>query len=70
MGAEPPTGLPVMGASGGGKPKNHPSPLTQSPLRPGDEGAGRPPGRAQWELVLNCPGRKPGVLVWTGAVLN
>lgn len=41
---------PVMGASGGGKPKNHPSPLSQSPWRPGGEGAGGPPGHAQREL--------------------
>lgn len=58
---------PVMGVSGGGKPKNHPSPLSQSPWRPGVKEQEDHPAMPRGSF-LNCPGRKPGVLVWTGAV--
>lgn len=67
-GAEPSTGLLLWVLVGEGSPRILHTPLSQGQLRPAKERKGGPPDHAQKELPLNCPGRKPVMLVWTGAV--
>lgn len=66
--AETSTGLPLRVLVGEGSPRGLHTPLSQGQLRPGKEREGGLPDHAQKELPRNCPGRKPVMLVWTGAV--
>lgn len=66
VGAEPSTGLLWWVLVGGGEPKNLRSPSARAGCGQGMKG--KEDHLCPEELPPNCPGRKPVMLVWTGAV--